>query len=162
MRTRVALVAAAVIVAALCQTVSADPHRVGGGVHYWRAVTDGVADFEASDLAIVISYQYATPALLKFGADLEIFTGADETIFAPYVHALVGAGIYGGIGIGTAYYDGDFSDVIFNLRAGLDLELIPSIHLDLNVNYPFDDFDQVSDFDVDNLTLALVARIELQ
>ena len=155
-------IAAMLMITVLCQAVSADPHRVGGGVHYWRSVTALDADFDDGDLAFAVTYQYATPALLKFEADLEIYTGGEETMFAPYAHLLVGAGLYGGIGIGTAYFDGDFSDVIFNLRAGIDLELIPSIHLDLSANYPFTELDQVSDFDVDNLSLALFVRVELQ
>ena len=56
--------------------------------------------------------------------------------------------------------DGGFGDdPIYNIRAGLDLPL-GAIHIDVNANYRFSDFDQLSDFDSDNIQVGLLARYE--
>ena len=46
---------------------------------------------------------------------------------------------------------------------GLDIELLPLIHLDINANYRFEDWDTgkiEEDIDTDTVTLGLVGRIE--
>ena len=155
------------------QQTMAGEHRIGGGAHYWRTIDDleeNDFDIDEDGLAYLASYQYVAASMFKLEIDLEIFpdgfAGTNEVVYAPQVLALVGSGIYAGIGIGVYYVDDEFADdPFFSLRAGIDLELLPSIRLDINANYTFTDFERIKtvdkDIDTDNVTLGAMLRIEL-
>ena len=165
------------IVGALClfgaQASIAGGHRIGGGAHYWRTIDDleeNDFDIDEDGVAYLASYQYVAASMFKLEIDLEIFPdgfgGTNEVVYAPQVLALVGAGIYGGIGIGTYYVDDEFADdPFYTLRAGIDLEVLPSVRLDINANYTFSEFESIKtadkDIDTDTLTLGAMLRIEL-
>ena len=143
-------------------------HRIGLGGHYWKSVDDiDISDIDEDGVAMVVSYQYK-PSLFGFQFDVEVadeqLTGQSETVYSPQAFVIIGGLIYGGLGIGTHYADGEFADEPFYaLKAGLDFELLPHIHLDINANYRFDnwDIDEVSeDVDTDTVTLGLIGRIE--
>ena len=146
----------------------AGDHRIGLGGHYWKSVDDiDVSDIDEDGIAMVVSYQYK-PTLIGLQLDLEIadeqLTGLDETVYSPQAFLIVGGLVYAGLGIGTHYVDGDFVDEAFYaLKAGLDFELLPRIHLDINANYRFENWDKDAveeDIDTDTVTLGLVGRIE--
>lgn len=147
-------------------------HRLGIGGHYWKSVDDIdiselTDDIKEDGYAMVVSYQYK-PTLFGFQFDVEIaddqLTGLDETVYSPQIFMIVGGLVYGGVGIGTHYTDGEFTDEPFYaLKAGLDFELLPRLHLDINANYRFDNWDRdevEADLDTDTVTLGLVGRIE--
>jgi hypothetical protein len=147
-------------------------HRLGGGAHYWRTIDEiDAVGFDVDEDAIgwMISYQYV-PSLLKLELDLELlpedFAGIKDTTLAPQALLLIGAGLYGGLGIGTFVTDGKFADdPYFIVRAGIELELLPSIYLDINANYHFTDFDSISQLDenvdTDTVTLGAMLRFAL-
>jgi hypothetical protein len=150
-------------------TVSADDrHRLGGGVHYWTTLDNiDIKEVDESGVAWLISYQYLPTALFTFELDLEVFPsgfgGSEETVFAPQVFGLLGSWVYGGLGIGAYYADGELSnDPFFTLRAGVDLEIMPSLHLDINANYIFSNFSNITDVpedvDTDTITLGALVR----
>ncbi len=147
------------------------PHHVGGGVHAWTTV-DRLDDEDISDngLSYVASYRYDPGSLLSLGADLEFFpgdfVGYGSHVYAPEVMALVGAGVYAGLGAGWFYYDGAFaSDPFYFVRAGVDLEVLPGLHLDLHGNYLFTQFEDIGDMlkkvDTDTVTVGAALRVEL-
>jgi hypothetical protein len=146
-------------------------HRIGGGVHYWTALDDiDVDDVDESGFAYVISYQLRPASLIKFGVDLEIlpeeFGGAPDPVYAPQAYVIIGAGIYAGLGIGGYYTDGEFAeDPFYTLRAGLDFCILPKFYLDINVNYRFEEWDDIKtvdeDVSSDTLTLGAALRLEL-
>lgn len=152
--------------------LAAGAHRLGGGVHYWQTVDeldDAGFDIESDGLAYLVSYQYVASDYFKVEADLEIFPdgvgGIGETTYAPQGLLLLGAALYGGIGIGTFYVDNEFADEPFYmLRLGVDLEFLPNLHLDINGNYHFTDFDSIKtvddDVDTDTITLGAILRFE--
>lgn len=155
-----------------CGTVMAEPsHRLGAGAHYWISMDDvEVDDVKDTGLAYMFSYQYSTGALLLFEANLEVFpedmTGTDKNLYAPQAFILLGGAIYGGLGAGYFYYDGEFSgDPFYILRAGLNMEILPSIYLDINANYHFTDIGTIKDvgddIDTDTLTLGAMVRFEI-
>ncbi len=77
---------------------------------------------------------------------------------------LVGTWIYAAGGIGVYYSDGDFADdPFFVLRAGLNLELLPSLYFDFNVNCRFETWDdlQESESNIDTDTVMLGAALRL-
>ena len=153
-------------------TVATSPaggSRIGAGVHYWKTLNKiEFNEIEESGLSWIASCQFGSSSLLKFQADLEIFpkkfAGFTEVAYAPQAFIILGKTIYGGVGIGTYYIDGGFADKPFYLlRAGLDLELVPTLYLDINANYRFEDWDKpkdiVKDIDTDVMTLGAALRI---
>jgi hypothetical protein len=151
-----------------CSSAYAGDHRLGLGGHYWKSIDDiDVSDIKEDGFAMVVSYQYK-PSLFGFQFDVEIadeqLTGKSKTVYSPQAFVIVGGLVYGGLGIGTHYSDGDFADKPFYaLKAGLDFELLPYIHLDINANYRFDNWDRdevTEDVDTDTVTLGLIGRIE--
>jgi hypothetical protein len=149
----------------------AGSHQIGGGVHYWKAVDDiDVDDVDEDGFSYVASYRYKPAMLLALQAEVEVFPdnflGIEEKVYAPQAMLILGSGIYAGLGVGAYYFDGDFADEPFYiLRAGLDLEVLPRVHLDLNGNYYFSDFDDLSDLEEnvnsDTITLGAALRLEL-
>ena len=89
-----------------------------------------------------------------------------ETAFAPEAYLLFGGTIYGGAGIGIQNLDGEFADEpFFALRAGLNLELLPSTYVDISANYRFNDSAQLensrTDIDTDTVFLGAAVRVAL-
>jgi len=79
---------------------------------------------------------------------------------------VLGSALYAALGVGTYYTDGDFAkDPFFNVRAGLDLCLLPSIYLDINANYRFENWDDIKtldeDISSDTITIGAAVRLEL-
>lgn len=163
MKTRsLGFVALFVVLVAIGQDSVADPHRLGAGVRYNAAASD-IGDFDSDGLSYLISYQFVPADLFKLEADVEIMPSSltgTETAFVPQVYAILGGTLYAGLGIGIAYMDGEFADdPVYNIRLGVDIPL-GAIHIDINANYRFTDFDQVSDFESDNIQVGLLGRYE--
>jgi hypothetical protein len=144
--------------------------RIGVGVHYWKALKDvDASGIDEDGLGWMISYKLVPSSLLSFQADLELlpdgYAGAAKQVLAPQILAVAGKSFYGAVGIGTLYSDGDFADdPFYALRAGVDLEILPRLFADINVNYWFEqwDFTDVKqDVSMDTLTLGAVVRLQL-
>lgn len=146
-------------------------HGFGFGVHYLRTVDSiDIDDVDDAGVAYVVSYQYAPTEILRAELNVEIFPddwlGSSEDIYAPQAFLIVGSGIYAGVGVGAYYSDGDFGDDTFYvLRAGLNMDLLPSISLDINLNYQFSEYEGLDpireDIDTDTVTLGAAVRISL-
>jgi opacity protein-like surface antigen len=154
MKMRWLLAVSIVGVFALAQGVRAESvQRFGVGVNYWRMMDDiDVHNIDNNGVSWLLTYQYKLSNMVKVEADLEVFPdgfpGFDDTTCAPEVYLVVGSTIYAAAGVGILYSDGDFANnPFFALRAGLDVEIIPRIYLDLNVNYRFADSADLSDPD---------------
>lgn len=141
-------------------------HRVGVGAHYWTTVDDiDVRDVDEDGVSWLLSYQY-WPSVFGVEAAVEWFesgfAGSDEDVYAPQAYLLVGSLLYGAVGIGGYYSDGDWADnPFYAFRAGLNLQLLPRLFLDINANYRFEDWEGLegSDIDSDTITLGAVARM---
>ncbi|HMP73915.1 MAG TPA: hypothetical protein PKE55_11695 [Kiritimatiellia bacterium] len=143
--------------------------RVGGGIHYWRTLDKvSLKNFDRDGFAYVVSLQHKSSALLKFQGDVEIFpsnyAGTSGTSWAPQGFLLLGGGLYGGLGIGINYLEDGWAERPFYiLRAGVDIELLPSIYLDIHANYRFEQFNKIKsvdeDIDTDVVTLGAAVRI---
>jgi hypothetical protein len=141
---------------------------LGLGVHYWKTLDKiDLQDVEENGLSWIASLQMGS-SLVKFQTDIEMFPkqfgGTEEPVYAPCALLLIGPSIYGGIGIGTYYYKGEFAEEPFYvLRAGVDLRLLPSISLDINANYRWEDWkslgDAVEEIDTDTITLGAGVRL---
>ena len=167
----ISLVAVIILAAAAPVSVVSADSRVGAGFHYWQTIDDiDLDDIDEDGISWLISYKSVQNGLLHIVAELEFlpdnFAGAADQVYAPEVFLIVGQGLYAGLGTGIYFTDGDFADKpFFVLRAGVDLELLPSIFLDVNANYRFDDWDAISsvhdDVDTDTVTLGASVRIQL-
>lgn len=150
---------------------SAGSHQIGGGVHYWQAVENiDTDDIDKNGLSYLASYRYNPATLFALQLEFEVFPkgfmGLRDDVYSPQGMIVLGSVLYAGLGVGTYYYDGDFADDPFYiLRAGVDLEVLPRVHVDVNGNYQFTDFASLKDIednvDTDTITLGAAIRIEL-
>ncbi|HMP90546.1 MAG TPA: hypothetical protein PJ991_10105 [Kiritimatiellia bacterium] len=144
--------------------------RLGLGVNYWKTLDDIKADdFDEDGLSWIISAQFGLTEWSKLELAVERFDkgfgGATKEVYAPQAFIIIGKGIYAGAGVGGYYSDGDWSsDPFFALRAGINFEILPSLFLDINANYRFESWDDLSDegknIDSDTVTLGAAVRIE--
>lgn len=157
------LLAMAVVV---CVSSARAESSLGLGAHYFRTVDSLDKPFDEDGLAPVISYRADLIPLLMLQLDGVLYpdgyAGSEKDVFSPQAFLLVGSGIYAGVGVGTLYADGDFSDSpFFALRAGVTLALFPALHLDINANYEFSNWDGINKLDknVDSDTVTLGAAL---
>lgn len=149
---------------------AAAEHRLGVGVDYWRAVDDMVDegfDVDEDGLAPYLTYQLVPAGLFRFELDLQYydsgFSGSSSEAFSPKAFILIGKGFYAGVGIGVVYASDlpggdDFSDPFYAARVGLDFNLFPGIHLDVNANYRAGTFDALDEASTDTITLGAALR----
>ena len=148
-------------------TASAMEQQIGVGAHYWTEVEHtNIFDMDDSGMAFLVSYRNQLTSLMGFEVDLEVadkdYAGQGETVLAPQVFVFVGADIYAGVGIGVNYADGDFGSPYYLLRVGYNLEILPSIFLDINVNYRAEKWDvdaMAEDLSTETITLGAFVRI---
>jgi len=168
---RKSLIALALIglAAAAVRPAAAGEHRLGFGLHYWKTVDElqdeGFDDIEDNGVSEVFSYQYLPSPMLRWEIDVEYFDkgfgGAEESTYAPQVYLLFGRFFYAGIGAGILYSTGladEWSDPYWAGKFGIDMLLLPKLHLDINANYRFDTWSELGGFETDTLTLGAIAR----
>ena len=140
-------------------------HRIGGGVNYWVFLDDiEVDDVDEDGFSYLASYQFR-PTLIGLQADVEFLPDLfGEDAIAPAAYLLLGKAIYAAAGVGIVNQDGEWADdPFFALKVGLDLEVLPSIYLDISGSYRFnsevDMEDAVDAIDTDTVFLGAAARI---
>lgn len=157
---------------ALTAPAEAGQHRLGLGLHAWRALDDfddeGFSDIESDGLSWVATYQYNPPGLFRLGLDLEYsrdgFAGSSEPTLSPVAFLLLGSGIYGGVGVGMSFSDGlvdNRSDPFWVARLGFDFHIFPKIRLDFHADYRAGAFDELDNVDSDGITLGTAVRFTL-
>lgn len=141
--------------------------RIGAGVNYWVALDDlDEDDVDDDGFSYIASYQYRAD-LLGLEVDVEFLPDRfGEDAWAPEAYLLLGRTIYAGAGIGIVNSDGDFADEPFYaFKAGLDLEVLPSLYLDISANYRFNDSadlgEDEKDIDTDTVFLGAAIRVAL-
>lgn len=139
--------------------------RLGAGANYWVALDDiDVDDVDENGFSYLVSLQLRNE-MAGLGLDAEMMPerfGKDA--YAGQVYFILGKGVYAGAGIGMNLVDGEFaSEPFYSLRAGIDLELLPSLHLDISANYRFNDTADLKDDDreIDTDTIFLGACLRL-
>jgi hypothetical protein len=141
----------------------AGSHRLGGGANYWKTIDNIDTNFDENGLSWLASYQYVPKGIFKLELDLEYYPNnliSDKDLWSPEAFVLLGGTLYAGVGIGV-YYDGDvFNNAPFYmLRAGLDFSILPFLSLDINANYRFEDWGDLSTSDIDTDTIRIGAVI---
>ena len=144
-------------------------HRFGGGIHYWKSLEDIIIEgVDEEGLAVLLSYQYQMLRFFTIEPMFEFlgsgYAGAEEAVLAPQIYLLVGRGIYAGGGIGLHFTGGKAADnPFFGLRVGLDVEIFPTIFLDINANYRSETwgFGKIhEDIQLNTITLGAIVRFE--
>ena len=169
-RKFIRLFAVVAIVAGISVTSQAGHIEVGVGANYWYSLDDAVdQSFDEDGLGWLVSTRFMFSDFLGIGLELERspdnFIQFDEPMYSPAAYLIVGNGIYGALGVGTYYYDGDFySDCWYALRVGLKIPiLVDSLVLDINANYRCDSWgdieDAKDDIDTDNVILGAALRL---
>ena len=153
----------------LCASPDAWALRLGVGANYWQTIdTVDVDNFDEDGLSWVGSLQFELAEYSRIELAVEWFEagfgGSIEDIYAPQAYFILGKGLYAAVGIGGYYTDGEFADdPFYALRAGLDVEVLPNLYLDVNANYRFQTWDALSedgsDIDTDTVTLGAAVRI---
>lgn len=144
----------------------------GFGLHAWRTVKDlrshGFGNIRRSGVSYLVSYQYIPGPLVKLELDGEYFDkgfgGSTHYAISPQAYVLVGGLVYGGLGIGTTYsrdFSNNFSSPFYAARAGLDLTLLPHLHLDVNANYRFNAWHELKGASTGTITLGALARLRI-
>ncbi len=150
-------------------SASAGSHAIGIGANYWRTVDELDTDIDRDGLSWLATYQRNLSRLLAVQTDLEWFPsgfgGTEKDVFAPQAYLLAGGALYIGVGIGILYSDGDFNDKpYYAVRLGLDLEMLPTVHLDINANYQFSEWDTIYQLEEsissDTVFMGAAVRIE--
>jgi len=172
MRRAMKVMLAAIVIAGMSgvRAQAEVKNRIGVGANYWHTLDDfDIKNFDQDGVSYYLSYQLRPASMMKFELDLEMmpenYGGAEDTVFAPQGYVILGGGIYAALGVGTYYTDGDFSsDPFFVLRAGLALNVLPFVWLDLNANYRFDDWNSITDVpeDLSTKTIMLGGAIRLE
>ncbi len=139
--------------------------RLGVGANYWTALSSVKVDnVDRDGFSFLASYQYR-PGLLGMQLDLEWLPDRfGEKAYAPAAYVVLGRGLYAAAGVGMVHQDGDWADNPFvALRAGVDLEFLQFLFLDLGISYRFDSKTKLSDAfdDIDTDTLYLGAAVRM-
>ena len=141
-------------------------HRLGGGANYWTTIDDVDTDnIDEDGFSYFASYQYRGDLL---GLELDVEMAPDawgDDVIIPQAYLIVGGDIYAAAGAGIVTgLDGD-EPIFYALRAGLDLELLPHINVDIYATYRFgeeiDLDDAVDAIDTDTVYLGAAIRIGL-
>lgn len=148
-----AILAAAIILPFGASAANSGGFEIGVGANYWYSIEDAIdKDFDEDGLGWMLSTRWMLTDYFGLGFELERspdnFIALEESMYAPSAHVIVGNKLYIGFGVGCYYYDGDFyENEWYNVRAGIKIELLPSVMVDLNVNYRADKFDELEDLD---------------
>ncbi len=161
---------AALFVLTTVPTVSAAGFEIGVGANYWYSIDEAKDhSFDRDGLGWMISSRIPLAKYIAIGLEVEQtpdnFIFLDEKLYLPAAYAILGDGIYLGIGAGTYYYDGDFYDEVwYALRAGIKIPVLTkNLVLDINVNYRVEDWDGIKEArdNVDSNTLMVGAALRL-
>jgi hypothetical protein len=149
-------------------TPAAQAISLGVGANYWQTVDSiDVDDFDEDGLSWIASLQVPLAEYSRIELAVEWFEkgfgGSTDDIYAPQAFFMLGKGLYAGAGVGGYYTDSEFAnDPFYAFRAGFNVEVLPSISLDINANYRFENWDDLSeegtDIDSDTITLGAAVR----
>ena len=161
--------AAVVLAAGLAGRASAVENRLGAGANYWHTLNEikGADGFDRNGLSWYVSYQCKPVSLLFFDLQLERmpegFMASDKDVYAPQAYAGVEVlFVYGALGIGK-YFADETDQVFYAVRAGLDLNLLPFLGLDIYGNYRFGEWNGIEErknINTDTVTVGAAVRFE--
>ena len=167
MKRIICLLAVVLMTAGWTSARAESQHRLGVGANYWVALDDIDTDnIDDSGFSYLVTYQYV-PGLVGIELDGELLPDRyGEDAYAPQAYVLLGKAIYAAAGVGIIHQDGDFADdPFYSFKAGLNLEVLPGLFLDVSANYRFESKlqleDEHTDIDTDTVFVGAAVRIGL-
>jgi len=139
---------------------------LGLGANYWRAVEDVDGDFDDNGLSYLLSYQYM-PGPIGFDLQVEMLPDLfGEDAYSAQAYVVAGSALYVAAGVGVLNLNDEWlDDPFYALRAGLNLQLVPGLLLDISGNYRFNEEvaldDAIDAIDTDTVFIGAALRIEL-
>jgi len=143
-------------------------NELGVGVHYWTTVKNiDVHNVDKNGFSYLAMYQYHY-GWIGAEADLEWFQsgfgGASQDVYQPQAYLILGKVIYAAAGIGGYYSNNKLdSNPFYAFRVGLDIPVLPILHIDINANYRFENWNDLStsgkDVNTDTITLGAAVRL---
>lgn len=102
--------------------------------------------------ATVFSFKLNPRNLLQFTAEMDLLpqdlTADPESVLLPQMFVAIGDDLYAGLGTQYLIENGVLiDDPQFSLRAGVDLEILPYIFLDISADFRFDDWRELNEED---------------
>ncbi len=144
------------------------PSRIGFGVRYHQD-HDAIRHwpYEKGDLSYGLSYAlYDGMGYLELGLDFapegrELVGDQVEQVWTPRLNmALLDGYFVAGIGIANSYIQlehggSEWSGLLYQFHLGLDIPLGSSFSIDGGAYYSFEDWGELSDFDINDLEYGL-------
>jgi hypothetical protein len=153
----------------LAGTTEAVEHRLGVGANYWHTIDEikDADEFDRDGVSWYVSYQLKPVWLLFFDLQLEQmpegFMASAKEVYAPQAYAGIEfLFVYGALGIGK-YFADETDELFYAVRAGLNLNLLPFLGLDLYGNYRFGEWNGIEErknIDTDTVTVGAAVRLE--
>ncbi|MBM4154718.1 MAG: hypothetical protein FJ221_06770 [Lentisphaerae bacterium] len=145
---------------------AADEVQVGVGANYWVMLDDiDVDEVDEEGFGYLVTLQLRNN-MVGLGFDVEMMPERfGEDAYAGQAYIILGEGLYVAPGIGINNVDGDFAEEPFyNLRVGLNVEVVSGLYLDINANYRFNEIteidEQVGEIDTDTIFLGAALRLQ--
>ena len=145
---------------------AADEVQVGVGANYWVMLDDiDVDDVDEEGFGYLVTLQLRNN-MVGLGFDVEMMPERfGEDAYAGQAYIILGEGLYAAAGIGINNVDGDFAEEPFyNLRVGLNVEVVSGLYLDINANYRFNEIteidEEVGEIDTDTIFLGAALRLQ--
>jgi hypothetical protein len=146
-------------------------NRLGMGVHLWVPaddLQDHPGGWDDKDLTALLSYQLVLFRPLKLELDMEYFPNgfgrSGVAAVFPQGLIVVGDRVYAAVGAGWIYSWnplGDFSDVLYTARLGVDVPVRDRLHLDVCAGRQEPDLSKLSEIRKETVTFAAVLRVRL-
>ena len=168
MRRSLCLLVVSLVLAGALAAPAQAAGRFGGGLHYLRTLGDikDTPGFDENAFGFLASYQLDA-MMLKLEGDVEWildYGGTGNALIQPQAYLLLGDFLYGGAGIGTGYFDGEWwSNPFYALRAGVNFTFA-GLDLDAYALYRFQDTEVFEEFgkqDIDSITFGAQIRFQL-
>jgi hypothetical protein len=135
--------------------------RFGGGVRYYSGHDTEIAAPFDNDTSYGLVYEYHEGgAFWQFGVSYATSMGSNDVdaVITPEINLMASDGGWrGGMGVLASYIetedDDDWSDIYYQFILGFDIP-IGSLALSVQTYYVFDDFDNLDEFDIDELDVS--------
>ena len=142
-----------------------DVHRLGVGANYWVAIDDiDVDNVDDNGFSYLATYQWR-PSVLGLQLDFEMLPDRfGEDAYAPAAYLIFGKALYVAAGAGIVNQDSEWADdPFYAFKAGLDLNLLANLYVDISASYRCDAETDVGDavdaIDTDTLFLGAAVRL---
>ncbi|MBN1878734.1 outer membrane beta-barrel protein [bacterium] len=162
----------------------AGDHTFSLGVHYFYTIDqisaeleDDLGDsFHEEGLGYNFGYRYKFNPRFGLLAEAQLYPDGyldADSVFSPRILAVLGRSLYIGIGVGwnsvewenlthDLHKSDNWTDSFYLLRLGLEFPiLVEHLHLDINANYEFNNWNDVEEFDSDIITFGAGIKITI-